>query len=74
MPARSGDGTPWLLLTADPDWAAVGRMAEVDVQQWRLLGPGAELASARKVTLRNEVIDSSVSYGERDVRVWTTRP
>jgi hypothetical protein len=41
-------------------------MAEVDVQQWRLLEPGAELASARKVTLRNEVVDSSLRYGERE--------
>jgi hypothetical protein len=41
-------------------------MAEVDVQQWRLLGAGAELLSGRQVTLRNEVINSSVRYGERE--------
>lgn len=44
-------------------------MAEVDIQQWRLLGSGAELPSGREVTLRNEVVDSSGRYGVREYGV-----
>ncbi len=41
-------------------------MAEVDVHQWRFLGPQQELRNGQRVTLRNEVEDASIRYGERD--------
>jgi len=41
-------------------------MAEVNVHQWRFLGPQQRLLGGERVTLRSEVEDKSIRHGERD--------
>jgi hypothetical protein len=41
-------------------------MAKVDVNQWRFLGSQENLPGGQRVTLRNEVEDKSIRFGERE--------
>ena len=41
-------------------------MAKVDVNQWRFRGSQQNLLGGQRVTLRNEVEDKSIRFGERE--------